>query len=238
MKRVFGLVLTFLFVFVGFSTTSFAQNAQNEELDSLVKKTIAFNGGEKFTNLNSTLARGKVDIFVPAFGQSIPATFYTVIKGNKYRIEIDNPMQPFKQASDGVNTTNSFSAGMSFPPINRIGFALLQDVGKEGFDISPLESEKKKTGFRVTSPEGYYSDFYVDKKTGEVKGYDSAYVSGGREVTTSVEVKEYADIDGVKLPKKYDQRFDLGASMTIYASYKASEVLINEEIDDSVFTIE
>ena len=45
-----------------------------------------------------------------------------------------------------------------------------QRVGDPGFVITSLpEDKKKKRGFRITSPEGYATDFYLDEKTNQVK---------------------------------------------------------------------
>ena len=64
---------------------------------------------------------------------------------------------------------------------------LLQQMGKQGFVITALpEGKKKQKGFRMTSPEGFYTDFYLDEKTNQIKGYDASYDINGRHVTTSV----------------------------------------------------
>ena len=86
----------------------------------------------------------------------------------------------------------------------------------------------------MTSPEGYLTDFYIDEKTGQVKGYDSTYTISGRTVTTSVEIDKYQLVDGILIPEKYVQRFDT-EQMTIYATFKAKEILVNTPVADDVF---
>jgi hypothetical protein len=90
-------------------------------------------------------------------------------------------------------------------------------------------------GFRVTSPEGFYTDFYLDEKTNRLKGYDSKYDINNRIWTTAVEIDKLREIDGIFVPEKYAQRFDT-EQLTVYADFKAKEILVNSEIADDVFS--
>jgi hypothetical protein len=201
---------------------------------SLANQVLAAHGGPKLKAMTSFVIRGTVDIATSAITQTIPATFITIFAGDKYRIELNNPFQPFKQVYDGVNTTSSIRGGLTLPPINRLGFPLLPRIGDVGFFITSLPEKKKNKGFRMTSPEGYFTDFYVDEKTGQVKGYDSTYTINGRTVTTSVEIDKYQLVDGILIPEKYVQRFDT-EQMVIYATFKAKEILVNTPVADDVF---
>jgi hypothetical protein len=178
--------------------------------------------------------RGTADISTsPA--QTIPSTFVMIFSGDKYRYEISNPLRPFSQTYDGLNTVSSLP-GFTLPPVNRLGLPLLQKMDQKDYVVSALpEKSKKKTGFRITSPEGFYTDFFVDEKSGEVKSYEASYDFNGRSVTTSVEIDKMRDVEGVRLPEKYAQRFEL-AFATIYADFKAKEILVNSEVADDVFT--
>ena len=98
------------------------------------------------------------------------------------------------------------------------------------------ETRKNKRGFRVTTAEGFYTDFFVDEKTNQIKGYESAYDVGGRIVTTSVEIDEFQTVDGVVVPKRYAQRLDLG-QITAYANFKTKDILVNSQVDDALFAI-
>lgn len=203
----------------------------------LAKLAVAAHGGEKLTNMKSLVVRGSVDVTTSAIAQAFPATFVTIFAGEKYRIEIANPFQPLKQVHDGVQTSSTIRGGFTLPPINRLGFPILQQLGKQGFVITSLPDDKKKTkGFRMTSPEGYYTDFYLDEKTNQIKGYDSTYSIDGRSVSTSVEIDKYKLVEGVLVPEKYAQRFDT-EQLTVYASFKAKEILVNTAIEDAVFRV-
>jgi hypothetical protein len=149
-----------------------------------------------------------------------------------------NPFQPIKEVFDGVNKSTTIRGGLSLPPVNRIGFAVLQMVGEQGFIVTPLpEGKKKKRGFRLTSPEGIFTDFYIDERTNQIKGYDSQYEMNGRLWTTSVEVDSVRVVDGVTVPEKYAQRFD-SEQITVYASFKTKEILVNPELASDVFRVD
>ncbi len=201
----------------------------------LAKAALEAHGGDKFKKMRSLVVKGSVDVNV--FGQSVPGAFSTVFSGSKYYFEINSIAQQLKQVYDGRETYSSLT-GFALPPVTTVGFPVLARVGDTGFTVSPLPTtSKKKRGFRITSPEGFYTDFSVDEKTGRVKGYDSAFeVSGGRVVTTSAEIDEVMMVEGVLVPKKYAQRFDLG-TLTAYATFKAKEILVNSTIDDAFFNL-
>ena len=200
----------------------------------LAKAAVAAHGGDKLRQVRSIVMKGSVDFNVS--GVSTPATFSIAISGEKYFFEINNPVQPLKQTYDGSQTFSTIR-GFSLPPITSLGFPVLTKIGDTGYVVSDIgESKKKRKGFRVTTPDGYYTDFLIDEKTGQVKGYESSYEVGDRNVTTSVEIDEFQTVDGVSMPKKYSQRIDLG-QLTAYASFKVKEMLINSTIDDGIFAM-
>lgn len=218
---------------------SFGQSTPSPKFEAevaLAKLALEAHGGEKLRNMRSLIMRGSVDFTTSAFNQAIPATFSIVLKKEKYRFEILNQFQPLKQVFDGVNTSTTIQGGMTLPPVTRLGFPVLPMIGSPGYVITALPNGKvKRRGFRITSPDGYFTDFYLDEKTNEVKGYDSTYDMNGRTVTTSVEVDKMRVVDGIKVPEKYAQRIDT-EQITIYADFKSKEILINSEIADDVFT--
>lgn len=205
--------------------------------NALAKKVIEAHGGEKFTGMKSLVVNGSADFTSSNFPQAIPATFIMIFSGDRYRIELNNPFQPLKQAFDGTKTSSTASGGFSLPPINKLGIPLLARVGTFGYVITSLPADKKKkTGFRVTSPEAYFTDFYIDEKTNLVSGYEASYLIDGRTVTTSVEIDKTKAVDGVIVPEKYVQRFDL-SQFTVYANFKAKEIAVNRPVDDDVFIV-
>lgn len=221
-----------------------SQNAKNSpspktsnvEASALAKAALVAHGGEKFRSVKTMVIRGSVDLTSTAFNQAIAGGFSMAFAGDKYRIELANPFQSFKQTYDGVQTYTSIPAGFALPPINRLGLPLLQRLGDEGFTVSSLpEDSKKKGGFRITAPDGYFTDFYVDEKTKQIKSYEATYEYSGRMFTTSVEIGKYRDVQGVFIPEKYSQRFDLG-QIVVYGDFKTKDILINGELSPDVFT--
>ncbi|MBK8150579.1 MAG: hypothetical protein IPN69_09070 [Acidobacteria bacterium] len=205
------------------------------EAVELARKALAAHGGDKLKNMKTLIVRGSADVSGSP-SQTFPATFVTIYSGDKYRFELTNPFQPFKQIYDGEQTVSSVP-NFTLPPINRLGLPLLQKLDQKEYVVTALADAKKKNGFRITSPEGYYTDFLVDEKTFEVKSYMSSYTFNDRTVTTSVDIDKLRDVDGVKLPEKYSQRFDLGFA-TIYSNFKAKDILVNNEVLDDVFSLD
>jgi hypothetical protein len=204
---------------------------------ALAKAALEAHGGDKFKNIKSLVIKGTAEVSGSPTA-TFPASFYIVFAGDKYVLEINNPIQPFKQAYDGKQVSSSFP-NFSLPPINRLGLPLLQRLNEEGFVVSELPSSgknKKKLGFRITSPEGYYTDFFLDEKTKRVKSYEASYFVANRAVTTSVEIEKWREVEGIVWAERYFQRFDLG-NLAVYVDFRAKEILVNQQIDDEVFSM-
>lgn len=211
-------------------TVTIKPDATPAELAQIALKA---HGGDKFKNMKTLVIRGTADVSGSPT-QTIPATFIFVSSGEKYRIDIPNPFQPLKQVYDGEQTTSSIN-GFYFPPLNRIGLALLTKIGEKDFVVSAVpEKTKTKNSFRITSPEGYYTDFYLNEKSGQIKSYKSSFDVNGRTVTTSVEIDKVRNVENVIVPEQYSQRFEL-TNLSIYVSFKAKEILVNSPVADDVF---
>ena len=237
MKYIFlSVLIPFTFVLAASGQGAAPIPATFEAERHLAKLAVEAHGGDKLRNMKTLVIIGSVDATASNIPQAIPATFVTIFAGDKYRVEIKSPLQPIKQAFDGTNTITSVGHGFTLPPFNRIGLPLLQRVGDTGFIVTSLpENKKSKKGFRVTSPEGYYTDFYLDEKTNQIKGYDSTYNVNGRTVKTSVEIDRMKVVDGVTVPDKYVQRIDL-EQMTVYLAFVAKQIQVNTEVANDVFT--
>ncbi len=242
MKRsIYVLVLLLFFSSVliaqpaGRATSAGSKAASGAEPEAVAKAAVRAHGGDKLKKLSSFLVKGSVDLSVQ--GQSMPGAFSTAFSGEKYYFEVITAMQQLKQVFDGTNTSSSIP-GISLPPVTSLGFPLLPRIGDQGFVVSELpDGGKKKRGFRVTTPEGFYTDFFVDEKTGQIKGYESKWLGDGdRPITTSVEIDEMMTVEGIVVPKRYAQRFDLGP-LTAYANFKAKDIMINSKIEDSAFSL-
>ena len=240
MKYVYVLIVAMIVSTVAFGQKPDIQKsgpkaaAVEASADDIAKQTLAAHGGEKLKAMKPLVIRGSLDLNV--FNQATPATFATAIAGDRYSFIINSPFQPLKQVYDGEQTYSSLQ-GVALPPVTSLGFPVMQRIGDKGFVVSALTGEKKKRkGFRVTTPEGYYTDFFLDDKTNQIKGYESSYEFQGRLISTSVEIDKSMLVEGILVPEKYSQRFDLG-QLTAYAAFKAKEILVNSKLDDDVFTI-
>jgi len=220
----------------------FSVNAQKEEFNkgtkplvdagSAAKAAFDAHGGAKLKSIKTLVVKGGVDVTVQT--QSLPGAFSTVISGAKYILDIQTTFQSIKQTFDGTNTVSSMN-GITLPPVTSLGFPLLPKFGDDGYVVSPVPvGKRKEKGFRLTAPDGFYTDFYLDEKTGLISSYESAYEMNGRTFTTSIVVDKYRVVDGITVPERYSQRFDLGP-ITAYANFKAKDILINSKIDDVVF---
>jgi len=200
----------------------------------LAKAALAAHGGDKFKNMKSLKVIGTAEVSGSPT-QVMNGSFAMIFSGEKYRLEIVVPLQSFKQVYDGEQTLSSIP-NFQLPPLNRLGLPLLAKIDEKGFTVAELPEKGKKLGFRITSPEGYYTDFFIDEKTGQVKSYAAKYDFNGREITTAVDIDKVKDVEGILIPEKYSQRFDLG-QITMYSNFKAKEILVNTAIDDDVFTL-
>jgi hypothetical protein len=201
----------------------------------LAKAALLAHGGDKFKNMKTLVVIGTADVSGSP-SMTFPAPFVMTYAGDKYRLEMTTPFLQFKQIYDGQQTYSS-AGEVTLPPINRLGLPLLPKIEEKDFIVSALpDAKKKKTGFRITSPEGYYTDFFIDEKTGQIKGYEASYTFNGRTITTAVEIDKVREVEGVKVPEKYAQRFETG-NLTVYANFKAKEILVNSAVADDVFVM-
>src|SRR5215203_4178165 len=202
MRSVFAIVLTgFLLASTTIAqTTGPAAKQSSSEIEEVAKATFAAHGGEKLKKLKTLVIRGSVEVTSSAFPQAITGGYSTVISGNKYILDIQTPFQSLKQVFDGENTVSSLP-GITLPPVTSLGFPMLPRLGETGYVVSALpDAKKKQRGFRLTAPDGFFTDFYVDEKTNLIRGYESAYEIRGRNFTTSIEVDKNRIVDGLTIP--------------------------------------
>jgi hypothetical protein len=245
MKTVIAVLLTALMCVQGFGQKTDQKPLVKATVDAkaatpaaadLAKAAFEATGGVKFKALKTMVVRGSVDLTASNFPQAIPGAFSMAFAGDKYRLELANAMQSFKQSYDGEQTHTSIQLGFALPPINRLGLPLLQRLGDDGFVVSALPATAKgKTGFRMTAPDGFFTDFYLDAKSNQIKSFEASYDFNGRKYTTSVDISKYRDVEGVLVPERYSQRFDLG-QIVVYGDFKSKEILLNPELAADVFT--
>lgn len=201
----------------------------------LARIAVAAHGGDKFKNIKSLTQIGTVEVTAPNSTQSLPATYKLILSGEKSRFEINSAFFNFQQIYDGETLYSSLGNG-EIPAFGRLGINLLAKIETDGYTVSAVADKKKRRSFRVTTPENYTVDFYLDSATGQIAGYDIKFTARSREITSSVEIDRYRSVEGVFVPEKYAQRLEFG-QITSYASFKAKEILVNNEIADDVFAL-
>jgi hypothetical protein len=201
----------------------------------LAKAAQTAHGGDKFKNLKSILIRGSAEISPPGSTQTLAATFYMVTSGDKSHFEINSPIAPVTQIFDGTNIYNSFQQ-VQLPPMSRLGISLLQKIDDKDYKVSAVPDRKKKRGFKITTPDGYATDYYIDAVTGLVDSIEAKFTVDGKEITTSIAHDKYREVDGLSIPEKFSQRLEFGG-MSIYVSFKAKDILVNTELPENTFVI-
>jgi hypothetical protein len=197
----------------------------------LARAAFLAQGGEKFRNLKSMILSGTVDLYAPNSVQSLPGKFVVVNSGERQRVEIQSPVFNFRQISNGDKSFTSVK-GMEFPSLNKTGINALMKYDRSGYAITAIADDKKLRGFRITDPEGYATDFYVDAANGRVVRYMIPYQG----YKFGVENSSLKEINGVLVPYAFSQRMETPQG-AFFAEYKVKDVKLDVEIEDNVFDI-
>jgi hypothetical protein len=201
----------------------------------LAKSALAAHGGDRLKNAKSIVQIGSVEISLPNSAQTLSASYAIRQAGSKSRFELNAPAFGFFQIYDGQTLYNSVREA-DLPPLVEFGLNLLTKIENPGYKVSALPEQKKLRSFRVTTPEGYATDFHINPANGQVQSYEVIFSSNGREMKTAVANDKFRQVEGVLLPEKFSQRLELPFG-TFYSSFKAKEILINSTISDDVFKI-
>ncbi|MEQ1923318.1 MAG: hypothetical protein ABL952_12500 [Pyrinomonadaceae bacterium] len=246
MKNIFITIAAFLF----FASAAFGQEAvptpessppavvasvnDNTSID-LARATLAAHGGDRFIKIKTLVLRGTADLSTAGSTQTIPASFAIVISDVRYRFDIHSQAFSYRQIYHGQQSYSSIP-GFSLP-LDKMGLEMLRKINEKDYTVSALpEKFKKKKGFRITSPEGSYTDLIVDEKTNLVKEFESSYDVNGNTLTTSVSIDKYREVDGVLIYEKFSQRMETPQGM-LYGNFMARDIQVNVEIGDDVFTM-
>jgi sporulation protein YlmC with PRC-barrel domain len=197
----------------------------------LARISLQAHGGERFRTLKNMVLRGAVDLYSPNSTQALGGQFAVVMAGEQFRMDIQSPAFTMRSIFDGEQSYSSMPQ-FQLPAINRYGYNLLFNFEKPGYLVSAL-SDKKKTGFRVASPDGAVTDFYLDPKTGRIQRFVIPTSDG---ISFSIEHKTFKEIDGVLVPMSFIQKFETPQGV-FYAESKVKTALLNQKLDADVFAI-
>jgi hypothetical protein len=214
------------------ANTSKPITAQSTPLE-LAQAAMAAHGGVKLAGLKSLVQKGSANVTAPNSTQTISAVFSLTIAGDKSRFELVNPFTPFLQIFDGEQLYSSMPQ-LQLPPMSRLMVTMIVNAGRDGYSVTALPDKKKRRGFKITSPDGFSTDFYINATTGKVEGLESEFTVRDSKVSTAIEIDKYRDIEGISLPDKFSQRIDF-IGMSAYANYTTKEMLVNQQLAEDVF---
>ena len=198
----------------------------------LAKAAFTAQGGEKFRAVQNMMLRGSVSLYPPNSPQSIPGSFSIVTANDKLRMEIDaRPIIVFRQIYDGQQSYSSMP-GVEVPPLSKFGLGVLSKFDQPGYKVSTIPNKKKLRGFRISDPEGYTTDFYIDATNGRVMEFFLTY--GG--YTFGTANNKFKEVDGVLIPSSFSQRFEMPQG-AFFAEYSVKEVKLNQNLGDDAFAI-
>jgi hypothetical protein len=198
----------------------------------LAKAAFTAQGGEKFRAVQNMMLRGSVSLYPPNSPQSIPGSFSIVTANDKLRMEIDaRPVIVFKQIYDGQQSYSSMP-GVEVPPLSKYGLGVLSKYDQPGYKVSTIPNKKKLRGFRISDPEGYMTDFYIDATNGRVMEFFLTY--GG--FTFGTANNKFKEVDGVLIPFSFSQRFEMPQG-AFFAEYNVKEAKLNQALGDDAFAI-
>lgn len=198
----------------------------------LAKAAFAAQGGEKFRNVQNMILRGSVQLYPPNSVQSIPGAFSLVTAGLKLRMDIDaRPAIVFKQIYDGQQSYSSMP-NVELPPLTKFGLEALVRFDQPGYQITAIPDKKKQRGFRLTDPEGYMTDYYLDSKTGRVMSF-FLYYNGA---TLGTENSKFKDVEGVLVPFSFSKKFEMPMG-AFFAEFSVKEVKLNQTLGEDAFAI-
>lgn len=198
----------------------------------IARAAFAAQGGETYRKLKSLMLTGSLELFSSTSTINVSGRFVTITAGDKLRREINAPPAPFVRIiSDGFSTYVSVP-GVNMPPSAAYGMQVFPHFDEKGFTVGALQgSEKKKRGFSVTTPEGTWTDFYVDAETSRINGYSfvyDGYVIGS-------EMKKHTVVNGVLVSYQYTEVLNLPLG-TFYLEFKVKDAKTNVELAEDVFT--
>jgi hypothetical protein len=178
------------------------------------------------------MLRGSVSLYPPNSPNSIPGSFSIVTANDKVRLELDGrPIIVFKQIYDGQQSYSSMP-GVELPPLSKFGMSVLSKFDQPGYKVSAIPNKKKLRGFRISDPEGYTTDFYIDPANGRVMEFLLTY----NNYTFGTANDKFKEFDGVLVATNFSQRFEM-AQGAFFAEYSVKEVKLNQTLGEDIFAI-
>lgn len=207
---------------------------------TLARTALKAQGGDSFLKMTSLVIHGGVDITGPGSVQTLPAKFVIITSGESCRIDLQTPLFRLQQVYDGRDNFVNLP-GVNMPPLTKYGLNLLTKLDAPGYSVTELPEKKRQKGFRITDPEGNFTDFYMDATSGQVVSYTihtSLQTTSGKvtQLELAIEHKKMQMVDGVLVPFVFSQRIDTPQG-SFFAEYKVKAAKLNQPISSKVFTV-
>lgn len=207
---------------------------------ALARAALKALGGDSFLKMTSLVIHGGVDITGPSSVQALPAKFVIITSGESCRVDLQTPLFRLQQVYDGRDNFVNLP-GMNMPPLTKFGLNLLTKLDVPGYSVTELPEKKRQKGFRITDPEGSFTDFYMDATSGQIVSYTihtNLQTAGGKvsQVELAIEHKKMQMVDGVLVPFVFSQRIDTPQG-SFFAEYKVKAAKLNQPISSKVFTV-
>jgi hypothetical protein len=218
-------------------------NAQDDELDGIVKKYFQAIGQDQLNKIETAVATG-TSIY---FGQE--TSFRQVQKrpDKAYMEVLLVDGQIIKQGYNGISGWMLASWMNAVEPVELVGPDLktIKDMGNIEGDLwnwrekghkLVLIGKQEVAGKQVyhltlTKADGDVDEMYIDAESCLLTKIVRKTSINNSEVEVEVYYDEYRNIDGILLPFKVEQRFNSQQGMVI----NIKEIKFNVEVDDKIF---
>jgi len=213
-------------------------------VDEIIAKNIASKGGlEKVKAINST----RITATASMQGQQFPMVVLAK-RPNLTRQEVTIEGQKIVQSFDGTSgwalrpamgsEAVQLPAAQSNAMKNQSEFeSALVDYKAKGNKVTMVGPEtigaRQTFHLHVEPAGGTPREYYLDAESGLESRVDSTIEQDGQKGTLSVELSDYRDVDGVKMP------FSLKQSLngTPVAEMKVDKIELNAPLDDALFRL-
>jgi len=233
MKKTIYILIVLMTVFS--SNVLFAQS-----LDDVLENHFEAIGQDNLLKVNTYMATIKVN----QMGMELPMTM-TMVRPNKFRIEMDIQGQQMVQAYDGESGW-MIAPWVSTEPQDLAGQELKQameqtDIDGELYNYTEKGSTAELVGtedmdgsdvynIKLTTKDGDVKNFYIDVETFILLKQKGKVSAQGQEFEVETTMGDYQEIEGVIMPMSIESKTPMGTmNITI------EEVKFNVEVDESIF---
>jgi len=230
------ITLSLLILFCAF----FLNLASAQTLDEILSKHFKAVGQEKLVAAESFIITAKLSQMGTEFTMEMK-----IKKPNKFRVEMEIQGQKIIQAYDG-NKGWMIAPMLSPEPQELTGDQLKQAMSQTDMEGELYEYKKKGSSaefigkvnidgsvayrIKLVDKDKNSKNYFIDADTYLVKKVKAKIEAMGQTVDVETRMKDYREIDGIKMAMKIESDSPMGTAIIIM-----QEVKLNAEIEDSIF---